>query len=113
MFILSANELTAERTGRGIVAEVGYRYRFEYGNSKEKDMMRREGAGGFVNGNGNRGSLLEEKVRESEDWRVQRLREEKEKLEEGKSYEDIIVDQIWDVWNQEGRKKKEGEEGEK
>jgi hypothetical protein len=39
-----------------------------------------------------------------EDWKLQRLREEQEKLEEGEGYADMIKDQIWQVWNQEEKK---------
>jgi len=44
-------------------------------------------------------------------WKERRLEEERKALEEGKSYTDIILDQIWEVWSWE--KKKDGEDGEK
>ena len=53
---------------------------------------------------------------EKEDWKVRRLEEERKALESGKGYADLIVEQIWDVWNQtwKGGKKAEesGKEGE-
>lgn len=33
-------------------------------------------------------------------WKVQRQREIKEDVEEGKGFADMIMDQIWEVWNQ-------------
>ncbi|KAK0635517.1 hypothetical protein B0T17DRAFT_503042 [Bombardia bombarda] len=53
---------------------------------------------------------------EEEGWKERRLREEKEALESGKGYGDLIMEQIWDVWNQKGKEKggkKAGEEGDK
>jgi hypothetical protein len=51
---------------------------------------------------------------EKEGWKERRLEEERKALEEGKSYMDIIYEQIWEVWNwdkkkgdDEGRGKKE------
>ena len=34
-----------------------------------------------------------------EAWKVQREKEIKEDVEEGKGFGDMIVDQIWEVWN--------------
>ncbi|KAJ8108263.1 hypothetical protein OPT61_g8292 [Boeremia exigua] len=48
---------------------------------------------------------------ETEGWKERRLEEEKKALQEGKSYTDMIYEQIWDVWNWD-RKGKKGE-GEK
>lgn len=36
---------------------------------------------------------------ESEDWKAKRDERERKALEEGKGYGDLIMDQIWDVWN--------------
>lgn len=49
---------------------------------------------------------------EKEGWKEQRLEEEKKALESGKGYGSLIMDQIWEVWNQEGKdgKKKKEEE---
>lgn len=41
---------------------------------------------------------------EGDDWKEKRDRREKEALEEGKGYWDLITDQIWDVWNWGGKK---------
>lgn len=37
---------------------------------------------------------------ESGDWKQRRIEEDKKALESGKGYADIIMDQIWEVWNQ-------------
>ncbi|EME85906.1 uncharacterized protein MYCFIDRAFT_39873 [Pseudocercospora fijiensis CIRAD86] len=42
-------------------------------------------------------------------WKAQRQREIKDDVEEGKSFSDMIVDQVWSVWNQ-GKKNEEDEE---
>jgi hypothetical protein len=47
---------------------------------------------------------------EKEGWKERRLEEEKKALEEGKSYTDMIFEQIWEVWNWD--KKKDGKDGE-
>lgn len=45
---------------------------------------------------------------EEEGWKERRLAEERKALEEGKSYTDLILGQIWEVWNWD--KKKGGDE---
>lgn len=51
----------------------------------------------------------------SSSWKENRLREEREALEEGKGYGDIIMEQIWEVWNWGGKGtgggRKDGEGG--
>ncbi|KAM3422921.1 hypothetical protein BST61_g404 [Cercospora zeina] len=42
-------------------------------------------------------------------WKAQRQKEIKEDVEEGKDFSDMIIDQIWEVWNQ-GKGKKEDED---
>ncbi|RKF62849.1 putative rhomboid family membrane protein [Golovinomyces cichoracearum] len=47
---------------------------------------------------------------EDENWREERLRKEREALESGKGYFDLIKDQVWEVWNSDqsdGEKKTE------
>ncbi|PNS19277.1 hypothetical protein CAC42_2454 [Sphaceloma murrayae] len=46
---------------------------------------------------------------EGEGWRERREREDREKFEEGKGVGDIIMDQIWEVWN--WGQPKDGEDG--
>lgn len=36
---------------------------------------------------------------EGKDWKEKRDKREKEALEEGKGYGDLILDQIWEVWS--------------
>ncbi|MCJ1353699.1 MAG: hypothetical protein MMC33_003686 [Icmadophila ericetorum] len=47
---------------------------------------------------------------EEEGWKERRSREEREALEEGKGYGDLIMDQIWEVWTW-GKSKDGGAEG--
>lgn len=48
------------------------------------------------------------KMEEKPEWKEERGRREKEAEEEGKGYGDLIIDQVWEVWN--WRKKKSGED---
>lgn len=50
---------------------------------------------------------------EEEGWKERRLEEERKALEEGKGYTDMILEQIWEVWNWDKKKGKGGEEGKK
>lgn len=36
---------------------------------------------------------------EGENWKEERLRKEREALESGKGYFDLIMEQVWEVWN--------------
>lgn len=49
---------------------------------------------------------------EKEGWRERRIEEEKKALEEGKTFSDMIYEQIWDVWNWD-KKKRNGDDGKK
>lgn len=44
---------------------------------------------------------------EGEDWKEKRDRREKEALEGGRGYWDLITEQVWEVWNGERRKVEE------
>lgn len=46
---------------------------------------------------------------EGDDWKQRRIEEDKKALESGKGYGDIIMDQIWEVWNQ-GKKDDKGDD---
>lgn len=122
-FVASANQLTVERTGKGLLSQ------FSYGGmparavevqrqlAEEKDRRRlleeRSGLPDEVRrrNTGVRGAI-EEKAKdiwmggETEGWKERRLREEQEKLNQGEGYGGMIMDQIWEVWNQ-GEKKAE------
>ncbi|KAL1592079.1 hypothetical protein SLS59_009961 [Nothophoma quercina] len=47
---------------------------------------------------------------ETEGWKERRLEEERKAIEEGKSYTDMIYEQIWDVWNWDKKGKRDGED---
>lgn len=42
---------------------------------------------------------------EKEDWKKRRIEEDRKALASGKGYGDLIMDQIWEVWNQSTGKK--------
>lgn len=48
---------------------------------------------------------------ETDGWKERRLEEEKKAIEEGKSFSDMIYEQIWDVWNWDKKGKKGDGEG--
>ena len=50
---------------------------------------------------------------ETEGWKERRLQEEKKAIEEGKSFSDMIYEQIWDVWNWDKKGKKGDAEAKK
>ncbi|EME47275.1 hypothetical protein DOTSEDRAFT_123367 [Dothistroma septosporum NZE10] len=39
-------------------------------------------------------------IKQRDMWKLQRQKEIKEDVEEGKGFADMIMDQIWEVWNQ-------------
>lgn len=43
---------------------------------------------------------------EGENWKEERLRKEREALESGKGYFDLIMEQVWEVWNNDELEKK-------
>ena len=49
---------------------------------------------------------------EGDDWKQRRIEEDRKALESGKGYGDIIMDQIWEVWNQGTGKGKKDEKAE-
>ncbi|EXJ75265.1 uncharacterized protein A1O5_01961 [Cladophialophora psammophila CBS 110553] len=127
-FVASANYQLRERTGTGFMGHASRRWHFHdrplpplrQGQGQDDD------AGNSVNGyqriplepmvqdaeRRNGTSTLRDQARgawtgaQSEDWKQRRLKEEQEKLEQGEGYGSMIVDQIWEVWNQ-GEKKAE------
>jgi hypothetical protein len=102
-FLASSNYQFRERTGNGYFGWMSRPF-----IEKHERLQQRTAAS-----DGKR--LLDEKITVSvkgsvmgpvarEDWKMQRLREEQEKLDEGEGYADMIKDQIWQVWNQEEKK---------
>lgn len=55
-------------------------------------------------------SVTEQVQNQRDAWKVQREKEIKEDIEEGKGFGDMIVDQIWEVWNW-GKPKDDEDEG--
>jgi hypothetical protein len=51
-------------------------------------------------------------ARRREEWKVERQHEIQEELEEGKGFGDMIMDQIWEVWNW-GKPKKDDDDDDK
>ena len=78
---------------------------------KEKRLLEEPGPA-LDSGKKQGGSLLEEKAKEiwmggeTDGWKDRRLREERERLAKGEGYGDMIMDQIWEVWNWEKRRRK-------
>lgn len=71
-----------------------------------KDELQRMGKEGQA------GAVTEEILGRREAWKIQREREVKEELEEGKGLSDMITDQIWEVWNWgKGKEDEDEEEG--
>ncbi|KAI8943192.1 hypothetical protein NX059_001221 [Plenodomus lindquistii] len=122
-FYLSADHLSTLRTGRGLVQNLSWnpldvtdampterarevqRALKEQREKSRQSLERKEGEGKSATG------MLEKLWMgdEKEGWRERRLEEERKALEEGKSYTDMILEQIWDVWNWD--KKKGGDDG--
>ena len=55
-------------------------------------------------------SVTEQVENQREAWKVQREKEIKEDVEEGKGFGDMIMDQIWEVWNW-GKPKEDEDDG--
>jgi len=149
-WVVSANHITYERTGVGILGNMGRRWESSVGDGlpterakavqtqlrseRARILEQRDGGVGRAEGGGVMGADggvalgvrkgeggeeakgvagLARKLwmgREDEGWKEKRIREEREKLAEGRGYGGLIVDQIWEVWNWD-KKGKGGEEG--
>lgn len=111
-FVASANHLIKERTGAGILYQFPgtrlppmaeeYRERM-----KDRTRLLEEPQSSRVPPVKHREAQGLEKVAkdiwmggEKEGWKEKRLREEQEKIEQGEGYGSMIMDQIWEVWNQ-------------
>ena len=116
----SANFLIRERTGRSIWQNIASQRREVIahqhdGVSKtEQANLHRElqSAAGELQRMGKEGgpSVTNEVASQREAWKLQREKEVKEELEEGKGLSDMIFDQIWEVWNW-GKNNEEEDEG--
>jgi hypothetical protein len=116
-FVASANHLTNERTGRGLLGNMPFAGRqaarektkaeaFQESYAAEKERRRLlEEPVVVASGAGRQPSALEAAAKElwmggeKEGWKEQRLREEQEKISQGEGYGSMIMDQIWEVWN--------------
>lgn len=121
-FYLSADHLCTIRTGQGLVQQLSPMRAVGLPTDKAREMQkilreereksrktleRQEGAE-------EKGVLSKIWMGdEKEGWRERRLEEEKKALEEGKTYTDMIFEQIWDVWNWDKNKGSGGDEGKK
>lgn len=122
-FVASVNQLTVERTGRGLLMQFAAKptsrvlesQRLQPPQVQETRRLLEEKAGvpdGMGKSRTGATGPLEAKAKEiwmggeTEGWKERRLREEQEKLSQGEGYGGMIMDQIWEVWNQ-GEKKAE------
>ena len=121
-FAASANHLTTERTGRGLLGnmpwrgagggrqilanadEFAERYRAEKEERRRRRLLEEPISSGAAD-MGRAPSVLEARTKEiwmggeQEGWKERRLREEQEKINQGEGYGSMIMDQIWEVWN--------------
>ena len=121
--LYSANFLLREQTGRSIWQHINRSQlsqeplKFESLPATERANLSRELAGaeselGRVKGEGIGGIGVTEEVKSQRDvWKAERAREIKEDVEEGKGFGDMIVDQIWEVWNWGKPKDDDNEDG--
>jgi hypothetical protein len=114
---LGSNQLAQDYTGRSFVTRINgivERRRIEGLKKREKRKeyrretteWEREGLVGrlSMDAEGEQtGGVLEEVKRQDEarsgKWKEDRDKREKEATEEGKGYGDLIMDQVWEVWN--------------
>ncbi|KAH7132646.1 hypothetical protein B0J11DRAFT_522197 [Dendryphion nanum] len=121
-FYLSADHLTTSYTGRGIIHQLvkknGDSSWLPTEKAKDTQQKLREGKDALKEGNASLGSKGENKGilhrlwmgDEKEGWRERRMEEERKAVEEGKSLTDIILEQIWEVWNWDKKKRGDGTE---
>ncbi|TKA70520.1 hypothetical protein B0A49_07499 [Cryomyces minteri] len=134
-WLVSANHLTRERSGRSILQHFHHATSQDGGSLptekarelqrrlKEERLLRAQPSGqgserGDVDQVDKEGKSLGivERVwmgSEKEGWKERRLREEQEALDEGRGYGGLIMDQIYEVWNWKKRDADDEEEQEK
>ncbi|KAF2851808.1 hypothetical protein T440DRAFT_488893 [Plenodomus tracheiphilus IPT5] len=123
-FYLSADHLLTVRTGRGLISNMNPMRAVDMPTEQAKEMQRvlreeREKSRRAMERKGeeNKGvaGVLEKLWMgdEKEGWRERRLEEEKKALEEGKTYTDMIFEQIWDVISWDKRKGADDDNGKK
>ena len=119
-FYLSADHLMTLRTGRGLVSNLSPMRTMELPTERAKEMQkilqeeREKSRRTLERKEGQEKSILGKLWMgdEEEGWKERRLEEEKKAIEEGKSYGDMIFEQIWEVWNWD-KKNGRGDDGKK
>ncbi|OMP87988.1 hypothetical protein BK809_0008082 [Diplodia seriata] len=127
MTLVAAEHLARERTGRTILQRIGGGLKqpadhmpterarqvreMQLRAKEEREAVLRQQAGAQQEKKEDEGVLQRVWMGgEKEGWRERRLKEEREAIEEGRGYGDLIMDQVWEVWNW-GRGNKGGGNG--
>lgn len=98
-FIISANHLVYEKTGLPILENIGKKKR-EKELKEAQEKVKEEGK-----------VVMTPAEVEKESWKLKRMREEQEMKESGKTYQEMITEQVGDVWSAlKGEKKSDEEE---
>lgn len=117
----SANFLIRERTGQNIYQHlspggqrrqaIGYQQDGVISQTEQANLHRElsNAAGELQRMGKEKGSVTGEVFTQREAWKMQREKEIKEDLEEGKGLGDMITEQVWEVWNW-GKPKEEDED---
>ncbi|EUC33266.1 hypothetical protein COCVIDRAFT_84508 [Bipolaris victoriae FI3] len=116
-FYLSADHLITLRTGRGLVQNLSPMRAMELPTDRARETQRilqeerEKGRKALERKEGQQKGVLGKLWMGDEDegWKEKRLEEERKALEEGKGYGDLIMEQIWDVWNWDKKKGKDNE----
>ena len=107
--LFSANYLVRERTGRSVWQHVTQRQEVHALKEPSRTVSATEQAN--LNRELQQSAFELQRVREEkksvteevqshrEAWKVQREKEIKDDIDEGKGFGDMIMDQIWEVWN--------------
>jgi hypothetical protein len=122
-FVASANLLTKERTGRGLLGNLSSFPSQHQHMGMQGQKTKAEGFAEKYRAEKEPRRLLEETIStsspvgtrppsaletaakelwmggETEGWKERRLREEQDKIAQGEGYGSMIMDQIWEVWN--------------
>ena len=116
-FYLSADHLFTVNTGRGLVQQLSPSEAIDLPTERAREMQkvirdeRERGRQGLQRQEEEEKGIFGKLWMgdETRGWKERRMEEERKALEEGKGYTDIILEQIWDVWNWDKKKGKDGE----
>lgn len=105
----SVNHLCKERTGAGLLYQLpGARLPSYAQQYQEEPLGRRlleeDNLQPMLRSQPDVAKISKIESATKDDWKKQRLAEEQQKLDEGEGYGGMIMDQIWDVWNQAEKK---------